>query len=337
MTIKKLPLPAPYDRQLQQRFQQAKRQNMQIADFFQEFLNNFISPKTRTSYLNDLRLFFTFLRQGDEQITHPQQIRAYHFTLYRDSMMEQKYAPATINRRLVSIRSFMKWALGCRLIAHNPLDAVRLPKVQTLSPTQAFDDEEVLQMIDAPDVNTFLGNTHRLVLVLLFYLGLRRGEIVQIKLQDIRQERRHQAVLIRGKGDKNRLVPLPVAIIQELTTYQQRYTHHTNYSLTPADFLLQTSPKKPKLKPCSGSTIYRIVERYARTLGIAKQVGPHSCRATAISHLLDTQKSPIRDVADFVGHQQTTTTERYDKKRRGLDDNAAYQVDYRGVKKAVNE
>ena len=50
--------------------------------------------------------------------------------------------------------------------------------------------------------------------------------------------------------------------------------------------------------------------------------------ATVISHLLDTQKAAIRDVADFAGHEQITTTQRYDKKRKGLDDSAAYQVDY---------
>ena len=77
-----------------------------------------------------------------------------------------------------------------------------------------------------------------------------------------------------------------------------------------------------------GSTVYRIIERYAKKCGINKKVGAHSCRATAISHLLDTQKTPIRDVAIFAGHSNITTTERYDKRRENLDNSAAYKINY---------
>jgi integrase len=77
-----------------------------------------------------------------------------------------------------------------------------------------------------------------------------------------------------------------------------------------------------------GSTIYRVIERYAKNLGINKAVSPHSCRATVISHLLDTKYTPIRDVATFAGHANITTTERYDKRRKNLDKSAAYEVDY---------
>ena len=82
----------------------------------------------------------------------------------------------------------------------------------------------------------------------------------------------------------------------------------------------------------SGTTVYRIIEKYAKACGINKKVSPHSCRATAISHLLDTQKTPIRDVAIFAGHSKITTTERYDKRREGLDNSAAYDIDYKSEK-----
>lgn len=77
-----------------------------------------------------------------------------------------------------------------------------------------------------------------------------------------------------------------------------------------------------------GSTVYRIIRKYAAHCGINKNVSPHSCRATVISHLLDTAQTPIRDVAIFAGHSNITTTERYDKRREALDKSAAYQVDY---------
>ena len=325
-------LPQPIildDNKLQEKFKRAKKRGAHIEDFFTEFLGTFVAEKTRKSYLKDLKLFFDFLRRGKEQINHPKQICSYHLGLYRDWMMEKKYAPATITRRMVSIRSFIKWAMGAKLVDYNPLDGIKLPKTQTLSPTQAFDDEEVRKMIARPKVERFMGNTHRLVLILLFNLGLRRGEMIQIKMRDIIRERHHIALLIRGKGDKKRLVPLTKEVLREIDAYSKRFATHTGKILTPQDFLIQTRPQQKNSTPCDGSTIYRIVNRYARELGINKRVSPHSCRATVISHLLDTQGSSIRDVADFAGHCQTTTTERYDKKRKGLDQSAAYQVDYK--------
>ena len=78
----------------------------------------------------------------------------------------------------------------------------------------------------------------------------------------------------------------------------------------------------------------QLLDRYAKKLGINKSVSPHSCRATVISHLLDTQHAQIRDVATFAGHSNITTTERYDKRRKNLDKSAAYQVDFAIRKKA---
>ena len=320
---------ASLNRRLQKKFQSARHQGRGIQDFFQEFLGNFLAEKTRISYINDMKLFSQFLSSGGERVTHPADIESYHLALYRDWMVEQGYAPASINRRMVSIRSFMKWALASKLISYNPLEGVRLPKVQTLSPTQAFDDDEVRKMIESPDINSLLGNTHRLVLVLLFHLGLRRGEIVKIRFRDVHRERNHIALEVNGKGGKKRLVPLNEAVLEEIEAYKSRFFSRTGLSLKSGDYLVQTRPKGKNQRPCDGSTIYRIVSRYARALGITKGVGPHSCRATVISHLLDTQKSPIRDVADFAGHTHTSTTERYDKKRKGLDDSVAYCVNYK--------
>nr|MBA3754841.1 tyrosine-type recombinase/integrase [Nitrosomonas sp.] len=80
--------------------------------------------------------------------------------------------------------------------------------------------------------------------------------------------------------------------------------------------------------PIDGSTIYRLINKYAKSLGINKRVSPHSCRATVISHLLDTKGRSIRDVASFAGHANITTTERYDKRRGNLDHSAAYSVGF---------
>jgi integrase/recombinase XerD len=221
-----------------------------------------------------------------------------------------------------------------KLMDHNPLDAVKLPKVSTLSPTIAFDDEEVTRMMSCPDISTKTGNTHRLIIVLLFYLGTRRSELVNIRCKDIFEDRGHRVLRIVGKGKKERNIPLADFVIEEINSYKKRFSSLSGEQIEDEDFLIQTRPKGKNTVPADGSTIFRIVTDYARKLGINKHVGPHSCRATVISHLLDTQHKSIRDVAIFAGHSNITTTERYDKKRKGLDDNPAYSVDFEGPKKS---
>ncbi len=316
-----------YNPDLARKFQEASQKKTNIQDFIQEFLVQFLSPDTKTAYIKDLKFFFDFLHSGNVAITHPKEIESYHFQLYRDHLMERGLSSATINRRLVCIRSFMKWAIAAKLMDHNPLDTVKLPKVQTESPTVAFDDHEVALMISAPDSTTHKGRTHRLVMVLLFHLGLRRSELTHIKMHQFAQDRGHVVLRIHGKGDKVRLVPINKHVQDEIQSYVNSLRNH-DIELGSEDFLLQTEVNKKNTKPMDGSTIFRVIEKYARIVGITKDVSPHSCRATVISHLLDTQNTAIRDVATFAGHANITTTERYDKRRKNLDKSAAYQVDF---------
>lgn len=313
---------------LAKRFQESANKSVFIDDFIKDFLCQFLSPDTKKAYIKDLKWFFDFLRSGDVSISHPDQIQAFHFQAYRDDMLERGFASATINRRLVSIRSFIKWSVAAGLISHNPLDMVKLPKVQTESPTVAFDDVEVIKMINCPDIMTHRGRTHRLAMVLLFNLGLRRSELVNAKYGHIFEDRGHMVMSIRGKGDKTRLMPLNATVKKELDIYMRSLLDN-HVVLGDDDYILQTSDLGRKNDiPIDGSTIYRIINRYAKRLRINKAVSPHSCRATVISHLLDTQNRSIRDVATFAGHANITTTERYDKRRNNLDKSAAYDVEY---------
>ena len=327
MSKKSTALTVNYNPDLARKFQEASQKKTDIQDFISEFLVQFLSEDTKTAYVKDLKFFFTFLNSGNVHISHPCEIKSYHFQLYRDHLLERGLASATVNRRLVCIRSFIKWAVAAKLMDHNPLDTIKLPKVQTESPTVAFDDEEVMQMINAPDTKTHKGRTHRLIMVMLFNLGLRRSELINIKMFQLFQYRGPMVLRNHVKGDKVRLVPLNQLVQNEILTYVE-HLKNRGVELGGEDYLLQTDISSKNDRPMDGSTIYRVIERYALGLGINKSVSPHSCRATVISHLLDTQLTPIRDVATFAGHANITTTERYDKRRKNLDKSAAYQVDY---------
>lgn len=316
-----------YDPGLAKKFEQASKKKFGVEDFVRDFLSQFISKDTQTAYIKDLKFFFDFLKLGNVHISHPKEIQGHHFQIYRDSLIEKGLSSATINRRLVCIRSFIKWAMASKLMDHNPLDTVKLPKVQTESPTVAFDDNEVALMISAPNTSTHKGRTHRLIMVLLFHLGLRRSELTGIKIQQFKEERGHYILRVHGKGDKVRIIPINTYVFEEIQLYVDSLKEH-GIELELNDYLLQTEMTKKNNKPIDGSTIFRVIERYAKKVGITKSVSPHSCRATVISHLLDTQNLAIRDVATFAGHSNITTTERYDKRRKNLDKSAAYKVKF---------
>lgn len=320
-------LPNDVNLELKNKFKQIKAKKVSIDDFFSEFLNDFLSEETKKAYKNDLMSFFSFLKKGGENLSHPNQIESGHFQVYRDMLIKEHFASATINRKLVAIRSFMKWSVAKNLIEYNPLDSVKLPKVQTNSPTVAFDDHEVLEMLNAPDRNTKIGKTHRIAILLLFELGLRRSELAHIKLKDFYYDRGHFVLNIYGKGDKLRILPISKYLKKEIEQYIFELKSFS-IDLEADDYLIQTNTKGKNKNAVNGSTIYRMVSKYSKQCGINKKLGPHSCRATAISHLLDTQKTPIRDVAIFAGHANITTTERYDKRRHNLDQSAAYNIDY---------
>ncbi|MDA9793055.1 site-specific integrase, partial [Bacteriovoracaceae bacterium] len=182
-------------------------------------------------------------------------------------------------------------------------------------------------MIEAPDLSSRKGLSHRMVLVMLFTLGLRRSELINIKLKDFYTQRNHNVLRIKGKGNKDRHIPINEFVHAEIANYINGLNQY-KIDLNDEDFLIQSQPKSKNEIPMDGSTVYRIVTKYKHQLGIIKRLSPHSCRATVISHLLDTQKTPIRDVAIFAGHSKITTTQRYDKRRKGLDDSAAYDVNY---------
>lgn len=312
---------------LSKKFEEAGKKRILIEDFIESYLGQFLSKNTRIGYAKDLQLFFDFLRSGGVIIVNPNQIKSFHFQLYRDEMLDKGLASATVNRRLVAIRSFVKWSVASKLMDHNPLDTIKLPKVQTVSPTVAFDDAEVVRMIGAPDITVHRGRMHRLAMVLLFNLGLRRDELVRIKLMDIVEDRGHVVLRVKGKGDKVRVIPLSNYVKNEIRRYMDVLEASKVY-LDGNDYLLQTGEMAKNKIPLDGSTIYRCITGYAKKLGINKSVSPHSCRATVISHLLDTQHQAIRDVATFAGHANITTTERYDKRRNNLDNSAAYEVNY---------
>ena len=289
-------------------------------DRIDQFLRSFTSKNTREAYERDLRGYAAFAGASDP-------LSFSTLSQYRDHLIATS-APATVVRKFSAVKSFLAFLASEGVIPFNPAMNLKVPKARTIEHTEAFDDSEVTVVIDKADVNSFSGSTHRIALVLLFNLGIRRSELVNLRVGSFGEQRGKRFVTIHGKGDKSRFIPLTELVIEELNAYLMRYEEFTGESLDQKDFLLQSNRFERNDKPINPSTIYRMVKQYAKEAGVTKRVSPHSCRATMISHLLEKQVSP-RCVADMAGHASINTTVIiYYKKIYALNNPAAGQVSY---------
>lgn len=289
-------------------------------DHVERFLRSFTSENTRLAYERDLKDYAVFAASADPMAFST-------LAQYRDVLVASS-APATVVRKFSSVKSFLSFLASEGSIQQNPALNMRVPRSRTLEHTEAFDDVEVGQVLAEVDCKTFSGNSHRIALVLLFNLGLRRSELVNLRVRSFGEHRGTRFLTIEGKGGKQRLVPLTSKVAGELDEYLVRYCALTGESLLESDFLLQSGPGSKNERPMNPSTIYRLVRQYAQDAGVTKRVSPHSCRATMISHLLEKNVSP-RSVADLVGHSSiNTTVGTYDKKRDALSNPAASKVTF---------
>jgi integrase/recombinase XerD len=285
-----------------------------------QFLRTFTSENTRAAYEKDLKDYAVFAQNLD-----PFSFSA--LAQYRDALIASS-APATVVRKFSAVKSFFGFLASEGHLRINPAQNLKLPKARTIEPTEAFSDQEVVSLINAADVTGFAGSMHRFALILLFNLGLRRSELVNLRLSSVQEHRGTRFLSVVGKGEKQRLIPLSDLVIEELNSYLMRYSDFTGCAMQPNDYLIQSSPYERNAKPFNPSSVCRIVKQYAREAGITKRVSPHSCRATMISHLLEKQVSP-RSVADLAGHSSIQTTVGiYDRKRDALSNTAAAKVNY---------
>lgn len=273
-----------------------------------EFLGGQNSDETVRAYKTDLEQF-KVIAGGD--------LSRSGIILFRDTLMKEGLSPSTIARKMSSVRSFCEFLRGQGKLNIDPFAGVKAPKVSVSEPTQAFTDEEVRKMFKAASNQSKPYERQRdlIVLGLLFYAGLRRNEIVSLLFNDISEMDGQLVIRVRGKGGKFRMVPAHPKLQELLLPQVATSPLWKNNGPTP-------------LLGISANTIYNIVKKYAKIVGVTRPVSPHSCRATAISQLLENGESP-RNVADFAGHSSVNTTiGSYDKKRDGIKNSSAMKLNF---------
>lgn len=259
------------------------------------------SEHTLTSYLTDITTLEEFLKR--EQFGQLVHVTSRIARFYVATLHEQ-YTPKSIARKISSVRSFYSFLQDEEFIRENPFQDIDLPKQARQLPKFIYPDE-IQTLFDSIDTSTVLGRRNYLILEFLYGTGVRVGELVAIKLNDI--DYFQDLVLIHGKGSKDRYVPLHARLVEELT----------DYVLTTRKDLLKKNESKHLFlnhrgAPISARGVRMIVHKILMDSGESLNLSPHTLRHTFATHLLN-NGADLRSVQELLGHESLSSTQIYTK------------------------
>ena len=274
---------------------------MSVIDAYLDalWLEQGASDHTLAAYRRDLTAWQEQLERDDETLLTASPAR---FGAWMEQRREQGYQLRSNARMLSSLRSFYRWARLYGHIDSDPLANVSLPKVRPSLP-DTLEEDEVERLLLAPDVGTPLGVRDRTMLELLYACGLRVSELVGLTGDAVNL--RQGVVRVRGKGDKDRLVPMGEEAAEWLAQY-----------LKTARPALMQDPTRPALFPGRGDnsmtrhTFWHRIKAHAITAGISRPLSPHTLRHAFATHLLN-HGANLRVVQLLLGHSDLSTTQIY--------------------------
>lgn len=312
-------------------------QSLQIIDSFTKFLadEKHFSPYTARCYGADLRQFIDYivdelgismdavkenaaatasiergqtLPEGAKTATVTEAIRKASSELVREFLVflgEQQYSAATMARKIATLRSFYKWAEKRGVSAINPMTVIRTPRQAKRLP-KAITIEQVEKLLAAPGDADVLGRRDRGMLETLYSTGLRVSELVGLNHEDL--DLGAEALHVRGKGKKERIVPLGSHALNAIARYIEMLKQEPRFANIDIS-------KKPLFinkhgGRLSSRSVRRKLDKYLKQVGLDPTISPHTLRHTFATHLLD-NGADLRSVQELLGHQSLSTTQVY--------------------------
>jgi integrase/recombinase XerC len=281
--------------------QNHNRTTVEIASdsFLRHLRERNASAHTIKAYAGDLDAFAAYVGSREWKAIDHIAIRGFLSHLY-----DKGLSKTSIARALAAVRSLYRWLAQEGVVEQNPAKLVstprlakRLPRVPTI--------EELNSVLDGkmPEVASF-PERDRLMLELLYGCGIRNSELVGINLDDLRMSA--EAVLIRGKGKKERYVPFGEAARAALAVYMpcRHQLLMTVKRTTPALLVNQRGGRM------TTRSVGRIVKRIAVAKGLSTDVHPHTLRHAFGTHMLE-EGADLRAIQELLGHERLATTQRY--------------------------
>jgi integrase/recombinase XerC len=271
-----------------------------IDQFLRSLRERNASAHTIKAYAGDLENFSKFVGSRDLTSIDHVTIRGFLSHLYDEGL-----GKTSVARSLAAVRSFYRWLAQQGEVDQNPAALVATPKLPKKLP-RVPTIEEMNGVLDGqmPEVAAF-PERDRLMLELLYGCGIRNSELVGISLDDIRLS--SEAILIRGKGKKERYVPFGDSAKAALAAYlpaRQALLAEIKKKNTSALLINQRGGR------LTTRSVGRIVKKIAVAKGLSPDVHPHTLRHAFGTHLLE-EGADLRAIQEMLGHERLATTQRY--------------------------
>jgi integrase/recombinase XerC len=257
------------------------------------------SNNTVVAYVRDVDTFKNFCFEYHNL----KNISKVPYSIIRDwiiNLSEKKLSALTINRKISSLSKFYDFLIKIQEIKSSPLQNHKRLKVQKkiIIP---FSEDEVLKVIDVFG-NDFEGKRNLLIVDMLYSTGIRRDELINIKINDLQLNQ--NLIKVLGKRNKERLVPLIIDLKKRIEEYlKYRKEIKTNFP-----FLFITKTGK-KIGP---SLVYRVVKNYFSKVSSKVKTSPHVLRHSFATHMLN-NGADINSIKEIMGHSSLASTQIYTK------------------------
>lgn len=260
------------------------------------------SPNTIAAYRNDLNQLLEFL-STQERISQWTQVDIGVLTRFVLWLLEKRYTTTTLARRVAAVKSLLHFLVREGVLTTNPAEDLGSPKAGRHLP-KALSEEEVVRLLEAPGKEqTPEALRDRAMLELLYASGMRVSELTGLDLRDVNL--REGTVRCRGKGNKERVIPIHPTAVQALQAYLER----ARPRLAP-DLRQQALFVNQRGERLTRQGFWLILKGYAQRAGITSPVTPHVLRHSFATHLLR-GGAPLRHVQELLGHASIATTQIY--------------------------
>jgi len=253
------------------------------------------STLTVNAYIKDLEEFIDYLESTGIFFN-----KNIEYTFIRNWIVflsKNKISPNSINRKVSSLKAYFKFLVNIKEIKRSPLrnhTSLRT-KSKVVNPLNETEMKEVFKLFKTSEKEL---TRDSMIIDILYSTGLRRAELINLKKSDIYFD--DQVIKVLGKRNKERLVPMLPDLVKKLKLY--------SINIKEDSFLLQ-SKNGNKISP---STIYRVVNKYLRSISTKTKISPHVLRHTFATHILN-NGADINSIKEILGHKSLASTQIYTK------------------------
>ncbi len=279
------------------------KENMYIKGF-KAFLQleRALSENTVTAYLHDANLLFAFLLDEKENLSI-KDVSSNDLRDFLRHITEMGLGAYSQSRVVSGIKSFFSYLVLENIVAVDPSALLESPKLGMKLP-DVLSEMEMKTLIQSVDLSEPMGERNKAILETLYACGLRVSELTNLQLSDLHFNQ--EIILVTGKGNKQRIIPIGESARKQLLTY----IHKVRVCISPrkeAENIVFLNQRGGKM---SRQMVFLIVKKQTKKAGINKNVSPHTFRHSFATHLIR-NGADLRAVQELLGHVSINTTEIY--------------------------